>query len=62
MNAESNGTIWMAVTNEQGKKIGKTVIPSFINKNWSKVKVGVYFSKSNDGWLNAFVNGRLVYS
>jgi hypothetical protein len=62
MNAESNGTIWMAVTNEQGKKIGKTVIPSFINKNWSKVKVGVYFSESNDGWLKAFVNGRLVYS
>ena len=62
MNAESDGRTWMAVTNENGDKINKKYITTFINKNWSTVKLGVYFTESERGWLRAFVNGELVYS
>ena len=62
MNAENNGKTWMAVTDEIGNKLNKKTIDTFINKNWSKVKVGVYFTESEHGWLRAYVNDRLVYS
>ena len=62
MNAESNGKTWMAVTNEVGKKINKKTINTFINEKWSRVKIGVYFTQGNHGWLRAYVNDRLVYS
>ncbi len=62
MEAESGGLTWMAVTNENGDKINKKYIINFINKNWSTVKVGVYFTETDRGWLRAFVNGELVYS
>ena len=61
MNAESDGRTWMAVTNENNEK-NKKYITTFINKNWSSVKLGVYFTESERGWLRAFVNGELVYS
>tara|TARA_B100001057_G_scaffold484078_1_gene561636 strand:- start:91 stop:1137 length:1047 start_codon:yes stop_codon:yes gene_type:complete len=62
MNVGNNGKIWMAVTNEIGNKINKKSIKTFINKNWSKVKVGVYFTESDRGWLRAYINDELVYS
>ena len=62
MNAENTGKTWMAVTNEIGNKINKKTINTFINESWSKVKVGVYFTESEHGWLRAYVNDRLVYS
>jgi hypothetical protein len=62
MNAENNGKIWMAVTNEQGDKLNKKVMSSFITDTWSDVIIGVYFTTSNRGWLKAYVNDRLVYS
>ena len=61
MNAQSDGRTWMAVTNENNKK-NKKIVTTFINKNWSTVKIGVYFTESERGWLRAFVNGELVYS
>ena len=43
------------------KKIKKLSLP-LLMKNWSTVKVGIYFTESERGWLRAFVNGELVYS
>ena len=62
MNAENNGKIWMAVTNEKGEKLNKKVMSSFITDTWSDVIIGVYFTTSDRGWLKAYVNERLVYS
>ena len=62
MNAQSDGQTWMAVTNEKNEKVNKKYITTFINENWSRVKVGVYFTESDRGWLRAYVNNELVYS
>jgi hypothetical protein len=62
MNAQSDGTTWMAVTDENGNNINKTTISTFIDSDWSTVRVGVYFTESNRGWLRAYVNGRQVYT
>ena len=61
INTQHDGTTWMAVTNEKNEKI-KKIIPNFITNYWTKVKVGVYFTESDRGWLRAYINDQLVYS
>ena len=61
MSTRHNGRTWIVVKNEKGEKTEK-YIPNFITNSWSKVKVGVYFTESDKGWLRAYINGQLVYS
>jgi len=61
MNTQSDGLTWMAVTKENGEKINKTYLPNFINDEWTHIKVGIYFSDSNNGWLKAYIDSELVY-
>ena len=61
MNTQSDGLTWMAVTKENGKVINKTYMKNFINDEWNRIKVGIYFSNSNRGWLRAYIDNKLVY-
>ena len=61
MNTGYDGRTKIAVTNEKNEKI-KKYIPNFITNSWTKVKVGIYFTESDKGWLRAYINGQLVYS
>ena len=51
---------WAAVTNEFERKVKKIDIDPFITDQWSKVKVGIYFTRSSNGWLVANINGNEI--
>ena len=60
MNYEGGSSLY-AVTDGFDKKHNKTKLPRQLSKNWSTFKIGTYFSSSNDGWLKAYRNGKLIY-
>jgi hypothetical protein len=51
---------WAAVTNEFGRRVKKVAVEPFITDQWSKVKVGIYFTRSSNGWLVANINGNEI--
>ena len=51
---------WAAVTNNYDRIVTRSSVPNFITDEWSRVKVGIYFSETQEGWLRAYVNGKQI--
>ena len=61
INVQSDGKTSFKETNEKNERQHKN-IPNFITDTWTKIKVGIYFTEKERGWLKAYVGDRLVYS